>query len=736
MNNISPIDLPRRPAQEHAENGLPPNASSRGAGLSWRSIDLRALWSIIYRNRYIIIGALAVCVTLGIVVTFLSTPIYRATARIQIDMEAAQIIKGGDVQPQSSGDGDRYLETQVDILESRSLARDVATQLGLLRDNNFLTQMGMAPIEGQGPTASKNRLNPVLGTLDSNLNVKLPVDSSVVNISFDSPDPNLSARIANSFAENYITSNLRRKYDTSSYARQFLEDQLRQTRQRLEESERAMIDYARGARLIDTNGSGTASGSLTASSLVQLNQSLSQATAARIAAEQRWSEARATPLMNLAIVQQSPVISALVQQRAQLRAQYQQNSLRYDASYPTQRELQVQIDTTSNQINRIATDLRDGIRQDYVIAQRQEAGLESRIAGLKTTTLAEQDRSVRYNILRRDLDTNRTLYDGLLQRYKEISAAAGITANNISIVDRADPPVGTVRPRPLLNLALSIVAGLLLGAGLAFLRENFDDAIRSTEDVERKLGLPAIGVIPRLKEETDTRIAMNDRKSEMSEAYAALRSTLLLSTPTGAPKSLIFTSSGPGEGKSTSALAIARSFAQIGQKVVLIDADMRRPSQHKRFEVANKQGLSSVLASQATFDQVRIQTDQPGLDLVTAGPIPINPAELIAGPGMQKLVDYCEHTYDMVVIDSPPVLGLADAPTLASDVGNMVFVVEANRVHGRRANDALARLSSSNARILGVLLTKFDAKAIGYYSSEYGYVYNYGKRSTGNEDES
>lgn len=733
MNNLASADLPRGAAQEPKENGLPPGAVVRANDMTWHSIDLRALWSIMYRNRYILIGALAVCVVLGIVATFLSTPIYRATARIQIDMEAAQIIKGGDVQPQGgAGNSDRYLETQVDILESRSLGRDVATQLGLLRNNAFLEQMGMQPVEGaQGSRAAEQaRLERVLGALDANLNVKLPVDSSVVNIAFDSPDPALSARIANSFAENYITSNLRRKYDTSSYARQFLEDQLRQTRQRLEESERALIDYARAARLIDTgSGSPGGSGSLTTSSLVQFNQSLSQATAARIGAEQRWNQAQATPLMNLAIVQQNPAISSLVQQRAQLRAQYQQNSLRYDANYPTQQELKTQIDTVSSQITTLANELRDGIRQEYLIAQRQEAGLENQIAGLKTNTLAEQDRGVRYNILRRDLDTNRSLYDGLLQRYKEISAAAGITANNISIIDRADPPSGTVRPRPLLNLALSIVAGLLLGAGFAFLRENFDDAIRSTDDVERKLGLPTIGVIPRLKEEADVRDAMNDRKSDMSEAYAALRSALLLSTPDGAPKSLIFTSSGPAEGKSTSALAIARSFAQIGHKVVLIDADMRRPSQHKRFHVANEKGLSSVLASQASFEDVRITTDQPGLDLVTAGPIPVNPAELIAGPGMLKLVNHCEQAYDMVIIDSPPVLGLADAPTLASDVGSMVFVVEANRVHGRRANDALGRLWASNARILGVLLTKFDAKSIGYYSSDYGYLYNYGKGS-------
>lgn len=737
MTTAFPNDATRRATSGVIDDGLPPSVGVAPVAMppSKHLIDVRAIWSTVYRNRYLMIAALAVCILLGVVVTFLSTPIYKATAQVQIDMQAAKIIEGADVQsPTGAQDADRYLETQVDVLQSRSLARTVATQLGLFRDPTFLPQMHMKAAEApQGSfNLQQTQREQVIDALEGNLKVKLPVDSSAVNVSFLSPDRALSAKIANSFADNFITSNLRRKFDTSAYAREFLESQLKQTRQRLEESERALIGYARSARLIDTSSgtSGTQSGpsSLTTTSLIQLNQNLSQAIADRIKTEQRWRETAGTPLMNLSIVQQNPAISALIQQRAQLRAQYQQNSKRYDPTYATQQELQSQIDTLTSQANRIATELRDGIRQDYAVALRQEKALQGQLSGFKDTTLAEQDRGVRYNILRREVDTNRTLYDGLLQRYKEISAAAGISANNISIIDRADPPVRPVSPRPLLNLALSIVAGLLVGSGLIFLRENFNDLVRSTQDVERMLGLSAVGVIPKLSESSNPREEMADRKSNMSEAYAALRTKLLLSTPTGAPKSLIFTSSGPGEGKSTSALATAYSFAQIGLKVALIDADMRRPSQHKRFGTDNRRGLSSVLASQETFDNVVHHTDQPGLDLVTAGPIPVNPAELIAGSGMRLLIDHCERHYDVVIIDSPPVLGLADAPTLVASVGSTIFVVEANRVHGRQAKDALSRLSSANSHVLGVLLTKFDAKAIGYYSSDYGYLYNYGER--------
>ncbi|WP_230772227.1 GumC family protein [Sphingomonas sp. Leaf4] len=734
MNSAIPND-PRESGQGFVDNGLPPADTVSTHAPARHIINVRSVLSTLYRNRYLMIGSLVVCILLGVVATFLSTPIYKATAQLQIDMQEAKIIEGGDVNsPSASQDNERYLQTQVDILQSRSLARTVATQLGLFRDPNFLATMHLKPAEApQGAfNLQQTQREQVLNALASNLQIKLPVDSSAVNVSFSSPDRALSAKVANSFADNFITSNLRRKFDTSAYAREFLENQLRQTRQRLEESERALIDYARSARLIDASSgqSGAQSGpsSLTTASLVQLNQNLSQAIADRVKAEQRWRETSATPLMNLSIVQQNPAISSLVQQRAQLRATYQQNNQRYDANYPGQQELQAQINTLGAQITRIATELRDAIRQEYVVAQRQEAALQEQLAGYKTTTLAEQDRGVRYNILRREVDTNRTLYDGLLQRYKEISAAAGIAANNISIIDRADPPIGAVSPKPLLNLALAIVAGLLVGAGLVFLRENFNDLIRSTHDSERMLGVSTIGVIPKLKENTDAVVEMANRKSFMSEAYAALRTKLLLSTPTGAPRSMVFTSSGPGEGKSTSALATANSFAQIGRNVLLIDADMRRPSQHKRFDIENVRGLSTLLTGQDTLESIVRGTNQPGLDIITAGPVPLNPAELIAGVGMKALIERCEQIYDIIIVDSPPVLGLADAPTLVSNVDSTIFVVEANRVHGRQAKDALDRLVSGNTRVLGVLLTKFDAKSIGYYSKDYGYLYNYGER--------
>ncbi|WP_431469993.1 GumC family protein [Sphingosinithalassobacter sp. LHW66-3] len=697
-------------------------------------IDLRALWAAVYRHRFFVAAIVAVAVALGVTATFLATPIFSSTATIQIDLQAAKILgENSEIEQAGSAQGnDRFLQTQIDVLESRSLAQRVAENLGFLQNPvPFLEQMNMVPAEGpQGPyDMGQARQEQVIDALQDNLRTDLPVESSVAEVTFLSPDRQLSARVANAFADNFIISNLQRKFNTSAYARQFLEEQLAETRQKLEESERALIDYARSTGLLDTSAGGQdaqGSRSLTVSSLVQINQAYSQAISERLAAEQRWRQASSTPLMSLPEVLASPAIQTLVQERARLQAEYENNAERYRADFPVMVQLRAQIDALNEQINRLASSIRDGIRQRYQVAASQEGALQNELDSLKSTALGEQDRSVRYNILRREVDTNRAQYDSFLQRYKEVSAAAGLAANNVSIVDRAQPSIAPVSPRPMVNLAASIVLGLLCGVGFVALREHFDDAIRSGDDVERKLGMPLAGLVPNLRSGQDPQEELGDKKSELSEAYAALRSTLLLATPSGPPRSLLFTSAGPAEGKSTSSYAIARSFAQIGHSVVLIDADMRRPSQHKKFNVSNKKGLVNLLTSQSTIDQVVVRSEVPNLSFIPAGPIPVNPAELISGPLIDDLIAKLKAEFEIVIVDAPPVLGLADAPALASKIDSTIFVVEANKVAGRRAKDALQRILQARGRVLGVLLSKFDARALGY-TSEYGYLYNYSK---------
>lgn len=630
-------------------------------------------------------------------------------------------------------DADRFLETQLDVVRSRYLAERVVQDLKLIGNEQFLAAMNVeVPESAEGPLDQRAmERDAVLDTIAENLTVMLPRNSRVARLGFDSPDPVLAARIANSYAVNFITANMQRKFDTSSYARDFLSTQLAEAKQRLEGSERDMIAYARSAQLIDTSSgvineqqiSGPRS--LTTSSLVQLNNSYSEAVANRIQAEQRWRQASGTPALNLPEVLANPAIQELVQQRAELVSAYQQERQRRREEFPAVQQAAARIAELERQISTLANNIKSGIRQQYQIAARQEQELTGNINRLKGETLAEQDRSVRYNILKREADTNRQLYEALLQRYREVSAIAGVTANNISILDRADVPSSPISPRPVLNMGLAGMGGLALAFFLVFLRERFDDVIRSPEDIEKKLGTAPLGVIPVLKGGELPADALADPRSTLSEAYHALRTSLELSSAAGLPRSLLFTSSHQAEGKSTSAFATARDFARIGRKVLLIDADLRKPSMHKVLGKSNEAGLSSLLAMQRGLADVVQREVVPNLDFIAAGPLPPNPAELLAAAPLDDLLATLNASYDLVVFDAPPVMGLSDAPLLASRVEGTVFVIEANRAHRGQAKIALRRLMSTHANLLGAVLTKYDAQTIGY-GEDYGYGYRYG----------
>lgn len=694
--------------------------------------DLRTMWAVLYRNRALFLAAIALSLAAGLAVTMLTTPIYRAAATIQIEQQSARVLQQQDVDAEEPmQDVDRFLQTQLDILRSRTLAEKVAQSLGLYRDNRFLVAMGER-IDGDGPAGAQAQRQRVVGLLQANMDVSLPRSSRVANILFNSPDPALAARVANSFADNFIISNLQRKYDASSYARSFLQQQLAETKRRLEEAERSSIAYARQARLIDAS-SGSASDSagsmgprsLVTSSLVQTNTSLSAAVAARIAAQQRWAQAQATPVMSLPEVQTNTAIQALVQQRAVAQANYQEQRSRRKDDFPAMRQAAAQISELDRQIATLAGLARNSIRDQYLIASRQEQAVRSDLSRLQGETFAEQDRSVRLNILRREVDTSRTLYDGLLQRYKEVSAAAGITANNIAVVDRAEVPGVPVLPRPILNIAIAVLVGIAISIIMIFARETFDDAIRSSEDIDRKLRVPFLGSVPMLGPNDTPQAALADARSAFAEAYYAARSSLEFSTSTGLPRTLLLTSSLQGEGKSTTSMALAQSFARVGKRVLLIDSDLRKPSIHRLLNLSNQVGFSNVLTRQATIDEVIQHSDTPNLDVVPSGPLPPNPAELLATASIKALLDELVKRYDIVLLDGPPVMGLADSPLLSALVEGVVFVVEASRAHRGNAKIALRRLRASRGIIVGAVLTKFDSRAMGY-GADYGYSYNYG----------
>lgn len=699
--------------------------------------DVAEYWRLAIKHRLVIAGAFLAALLVAAAVTLMMAPIYTANATLQIDREAVRVLNVDDVSPREALGGEEFFQTQYGLLRSRSLAERVVDSLGLASSNAFIEAMGgTAPERGTRSAAefATIRREIVISMVQGNFAVSPIRGSRLVKISFDSPDPALAARVTNAYAENFIQANLDRRFESSGYAREFLEEQIAQTKSKLEEAERALVEYASSQQIINlTEESASGQGqtqSLSGSNLAALNSSLAAARATRIAAEQRWRQARAAPLMSLPEVLNNPAIQRLQEQRATLDAQYQQNASVYQADWPAQRQLRSQIDELDRQITSLARGILNSLQGEYVVAANNERALAGQVEGLKDEVLDLRDRSVQYNILAREVDTSRSLYDALLERYKEVGVTGTVASNNISIVDRARVPRGPSKPNLMLNLALAAMLGLGLGALAAFVLEALDETLATPEDAEGKLGLPILGVIPLLPRDQTPREALDDVRSPLSEAYYSLRTALQFSTPDGVPSSILVTSSRPAEGKSTTAYATALNLARIGKRVVLIDGDLRNPSMHRIVGVENPAGMSNLLAGAATLADVVQATSEPNLGIVPSGPLPPNPAELWGGDRLRAILADMRDEVDHVVIDGPPVLGFADAPLLAAVVGGTVFVLESRGTRRGQARGALRRLTMGKGRLLGGVLSKFNTKATQYGGYDYAYDYSYGADRT------
>lgn len=698
-------------------------------------LDLIHYLRILLRHWVVILAAVIVALGMGAASLLLREPIYTATITLQIDKEARnQVVNSPTMGGPEAIASEEFFQTQYGLLRSRSLAARTIDKLGLARDRAALRAFGIQPPAGQ--TAAVQVDKALLGAFQANLSVTPVRGSRLVNVSFDSTDPALAARIANATAENFIASNIERRFEASSYNRSFLADQLQKEKVKLEEAERQLAAYAKGQQLInipgsdEKGGSSSANQSLTASSLLALNEALAEARGERIRAEARWRQAAAAD-SNLVEVLDSPTIQNLKEMQAKLEADYEEKGKVQRPTMPEMQQLQSRMAEVQRRLDAEVGSIKNSLSAQYQISLAQEQQFERQVAQLKNSVLDLRDRSINYDILQREVDTSRQLYDGLLQTYREVGVAGDLRNNNIFIIDRAEVPTGPSKPRPLITMVIALGAGLALGIAAAFLLELMDESIRAPEDVERKLGVPLLGTIPKLEKGVLPQEALSDIRSAFAEAYYSVRTALQFSTNEGMPSSLLVTSARPAEGKSTSARAIAINFARLGQRVLLVDGDLRNPSLHRAFAAENTSGLSNFLTGGASVAQLARPTETPNLFFIPSGPLPPSPAELLATNRPNELLSEAKELFDILVIDGPPVMGLADAPLLASMVAGTVLVIEAGGTGRNLAKASLRRLGVGQARILGVLLTKFDAKKNSYgygYGYGYAYDYNYGSR--------
>ncbi|MDQ3077270.1 MAG: polysaccharide biosynthesis tyrosine autokinase [Pseudomonadota bacterium] len=698
--------------------GYAPSGATQSEERSYSPVadlNLAALLRIIGEWRWLVLSAVALGVAAAVIVTLLSTPLYRAGATLEANPPAVEIMDEQSATRAAATSWD-FLATQVGLLQSRSLAERVAQDLNLASNEAFVDPE-------QDAVA---RLKAATSKVRAGLSVESPEEGQLIEISYVSDSPQLAAQIVNGLADGFIRSNLERRYEASSYARNFLERQIAKVRGELEASERQLVGYAQAQGIINTGGgtegqAGSDVGSLQGESLVALNQALAAAVTRRIAAEGVYRQSRAAG--NTAEVNASS--AAMRQVRGALEAEYQEKLTLMKPDHPDMVSLRSRIDELDRQVrienSQVAGGRSNSLLADFQAAASAERSLRAQVAQLKGSVLNLRGRSIQYTILQREVDTNRALYDALLQRYKEIGVAGGIGTNLISVVDRGEVPAMPHSPNLPLNLLIGLGLGLVAGLGAAVLLEFLNDTIKTRDDVRNKLGLACLGAIPKRIGKGSFVEDLKDPTSVVSEAYSSVLAALRFSTDAGAPKTLLITSTRDSEGKSSTALALSQNFARLGKKVLLIDSDLRKPT----FKAATKkQGLAQLLTTDDAVRDHVVMTQYQNLWLMPCGAVPPNPADLLSTSRFHAILTEAAEHFDMVVVDAPPVLGLADAPLLAAVCNGTMMVVESGRARTQAVIAAINRLEASGSFIVGATLTKAQERSGGY---GYGYEpYRYG----------
>ena len=717
MNNNLPVPEPDGSwvVDRYPPDGRPGVRTGPAAGQDTAGLDFANLLRIISNWRWLILGAVALGLVGAIVVTLLTTPLYRSWVTLEVNPPTVEIMDEQSRERASSGVTNwDYVITQVGLLESRSIAERAAQDLNLANNKEFV---------GEGGDAAA-RLGRATAKVAAGLQVEAPEDGQLIKFSFDAVTPHLSASIANQVAESFINSNLQRRYEASAYARNFLEKQIGKTRSDLEKSERQLVAYAQAQGIINT-GSGQAgstptdANSIQGESLIALNKALADATARRVSAEGAYRSGIAVG----ATADVTASTQGLRQAKAQLEAEYQDKRTLMKPDHPDMVSLRSRIEELDRQVARETSQASSGrtntLLAEYRGALAAEHALQGRVAALKGSVLDLRGRSIQYNILQREVDTNRSLYDALLQRYKEVGVAGGVGTSPVSIVDRADPPGAPYKPNLLLNLLFGFGLGLIGGIGAAIALEYLYDTIKTRDDVRHKLGLACLGAIPKTAGQESFIEELKDPRSVVSEAYSAVVASLRFSTEEGLPKTLVVTSTRSGEGKSSSALAVAQNFARRGASVLLIDSDLRKPA----FKAASdKVGLTRLLTGDDEAARSHIVPTQfADLWLMPSGPLPPNPADLLSTGRFHEILGEVTSHFDIVIIDAPPVIGLADSLLLASVAGNVMFVVESGKTRTKAAVEALRMLGGTGAHIIGATLTKSAEDMGGYGYKAYGY---------------
>jgi succinoglycan biosynthesis transport protein ExoP len=694
--------------------------------------QLRATWDILVKHQWVILATAVVLTALVAVYSFKIQPVYQATGRLDIEAELPLLQSLNELFRTGEAD-DSFLATEVSILQSDNLIWQTIQELGL-----GATEKSAATIT----PAAKNAL---IAGFRGRLKVERTKDTHMVLVSYESTNARETALVVNSLIKNFVENNFQTKYNATRQATGWMEGQLDELKVKVEKAQQAMVNYERANNIANLGEKQT----VAESRFEDLSKEFNQAQSDRLTKESLYRMVATNDGQVGFLTTGNGLLANLEAKEVDLKEQYSEALAQYGPTYPKALRLQDQIKDVEVLIVRERKRMVENIRNEYLAAAQRQQFLAAALAGQKKEVDKGSQFLIEYNLLKRELDSNQTLYDGLLQRLKDATVTAGLRATNIHTIDEAAIPSYPVRPNKMRNIEFALAAGLALGIALAFTQEALDNSLKNAQEMEKLTGLPTLAIIPMgnsslamrsgllpsnngngNSSRTNVELSVLEKPgAAISEAYRALRTSVLLSLAEQPPKVLLVTSSQPGEGKTSTSLNLAATLAQKGSRVLLVDADMRRPGLSKALRMATGNGLSGILTGAYEYDETLLKRVE-GLDtlyLLSAGSRAPNPAELLCSIKMEKLVQTLRQKFDHVVIDSPPILPITDATIISTLVDGVIMVVESDKTSRAALNRACRVMEHSGGRILGTVFNKVDTRRDGYYG--YRYYHGYYTRS-------
>ena len=708
---------------------------------------LREYMRVLIKRKWMVLACILGIFGATLVASLRQTPVYEAIGRIAVNKADSNVITFKDSIPVVDYMDPSDLDTEVRILQSDLLALQVVRQLNLDKRPEFGGQPDRPQpnLVADPLLGDSSRTTALLGGFKGNLRVSSIPNTRIMEIHYRSTDAQLAASAVNTLVATYIEQNFKTKFESTMQASNWLSKQLVDLQMKVETSQEKLVRYQKEHEILGIDEKQN----ITTAKLDELNKELTSAESERMQRDAAYRQTQSTdPEAVAAAISADSVgnttsvgsglIDKLREQQANLKIQIADLSTQFGPAYPKVAQLNNQLKEIDRQFQSETRKAVDHLRGQYLAALQRENMLRDAFEKQKQQANKLNENAIEYSLLKRDVETNRTLYEGLLEKLKEAGVTAGLRSNNIKILDAARVPTAPVEPNIPRNLLFALVLGITSGVGLAFLLENMDNTVRTTEQAQLISALPSLGMIPlgskwpangshakqltlASSKEAVEIVTQARPQSQMAESYRALRTSLLLSSLGAPPKVIMVTSARPQEGKTTTAINSAIVLAQKGVRVLLVDADLRRPSVHKTLGLGPRSGLSNVLTGSATLQQaITVSPVLPNLFILPAGTPPPNPAELLASTNMKQVLDELREQFDHVVVDTPPTLSVTDAVVLSPRVDAIILVIRSGQTTKqalRRSRDILMQV---NAHVTGVLLNAVDLSSPDYY-----YYYEY-----------